>query len=126
MTVRARADAYRRGIAAEESALAFLIGRGFEILGVNVRVGRYEIDVLARDGDALVIVEVRIRSAGAMVKPLDTVNARKQSRLRTAATLLWRRRFANDPRFNRARFDCVALTRHGDGETRIEHVRAAF
>lgn len=89
-------------------------------------MGRYEIDLLARDGPVLIVVEVRARGPGALVRPLDSVDWRKRARVRAAGAQLWRARFSRDERFERMRFDCVAVTVAPDGSTRIEHVRAAF
>lgn len=123
---RARLEARDLGIRAERAAHAYLLERGFEILGANLRVGRYEIDLLACDGAVVVIVEVRARGPGSLLRPLDTVDARKRARLRSAAKRLWRDRFARDQRFDRVRFDCVAVTIDAAGGAHIEHVRAAF
>ncbi len=123
---QARVEARDLGIRAERAAQAYLLERGFEILGANLRVGRYEIDLLACDGAVVVIVEVRARGPGSLLRPLDTVDARKRARLRSAAKRLWRDRFARDQRFDRLRFDCVAVTIDDAGDAHIEHVRAAF
>lgn len=122
----ARAAARELGIRAERAAAAHLVAQGLVILGANVRVGRYEIDLLAHDGPMLVVVEVRARGPGALVRPLDSVDARKRTRLRLAGRWLWRARFQRDHRFERMRFDCIAVTLSETGEEHIEHVRAAF
>jgi putative endonuclease len=121
-----RAEARALGKRAERAARAHLVDQGFEIFGANVRVGRYEIDLLARDQSVVVVVEVRARGPGSLVRPLDTVDARKRARLRMAAKRLWLDRFARDLRFDRMRFDCVAVTLDAAGDAHIEHVRAAF
>lgn len=96
------------------------------MLGSNLRVGRFEIDVLAADGDVLVIVEVRTRGPGAFVRALDSIDARKRARLRLAGRWLWRDRYSKDARFERLRFDCIAVRFSPTGPPEIEHVRAAF
>src|SRR5690606_14695403 len=55
----------RRGSAAEESALAWLEQAGLTLLARNLRCRLGEIDLLMRDGDVLVFVEVRARGRGA-------------------------------------------------------------
>jgi putative endonuclease len=122
----ARIKAREDGIRAERAAAEHLVAQGFVILDVNVRVGRYEIDLLASDGPVLVVVEVRARGPRALVRALDTIDARKRARLRLAGKWVWRDRFANDRRFDRLRFDCVAVTFDAAGAPRLEHVRAAF
>lgn len=89
-------------------------------------MGRYEIDLLARDGSVIVVVEVRARGRGARVRALDSIDSAKRARLRRAAEWLWRDRFAKDPRLERVRFDCVAVTFDEADEPVVEYVRAAF
>ena len=103
-----------------------LAAAGLEILGLNVRVGRLELDVLARDDRVVVVVEVRARGPGAWVRPLDSVDPRKRERVRRAGERLWRERFLRDPGVDRMRFDLAAVELLPDGGTRIEIVRAAF
>ncbi|MFO0591903.1 MAG: YraN family protein [Polyangiaceae bacterium] len=120
--MKARQD----GIRAERAAVDYLIDSGLDVLASNLRVGRFEIDVLAADGSVLVIVEVRTRGPGAFVRALDSVDARKRARLRLAGRWLWRDRYAADPRFERLRFDCIAVRFSPTGAPDVEHVRAAF
>lgn len=114
------------GARAEELVAARLVAAGLEILGVNVRVGRLELDVVARDGAVIVVVEVRARGPGAWVRPLDSIDARKRERVRRAGELLWQQRFASDASIERMRFDAAAVDTSADGEARIEIVKAAF
>jgi putative endonuclease len=62
-----------------------LEGDGFHIVGCNVRVGRLELDVVARRGDLVVFCEVRTRASRDFVDPIETIDARKQARIRSAA-----------------------------------------
>lgn len=114
------------GLHAERAAASHLLRSGFTILGANVRVGRCEIDLIAREGAVVVVVEVRARGPGALVRALDTIDARKRARLRAAGQRLWRDRFAKDRSVDRVRFDCVAVAFDAAGAARVEHVRAAF
>ncbi len=91
-----------------------------------MRVGRYEIDILGRDGATIVLVEVRARRRGGWVRPLDSVSHAKQERLRRAADILWRERFAKDDSAERVRFDLIGVTMNGESVASLEHVRAAF
>lgn len=95
------------------------------VLGRNVRVGRLEIDILAVDGDAVVVIEVRTRGEGSWVGPFTSVDFRKRGRLRAAGESLWRSRFRHDLRLARMRFDLLAVSLDGP-EPVVEHVRAAF
>jgi len=114
------------GARAERAVAAHLAAAGLEILGVNVWVGRLEIDILARDGPVIAVVEVRTRGAGAWVRALDSVDARKRERVRRAGERLWRERFADDHQVDRMRFDVAGVELLPDGGARIEVVKAAF
>ncbi len=114
------------GDRAERLAEEHLRKQGLEILGRNVRAGRFEVDLVARDDNVVVIVEVRSRSPGAWVTPLGSIDAKKRARISVAAQLLWNRHFARDPSAERLRFDVVAVTFDTEDEPRVEHVRAAF
>jgi putative endonuclease len=103
-----------------------LAAAGLELFGLNVRVGRLELDVVARDGRVVVVVEVRARGPGSWVRPLDSVDPRKRERVRRAGERLWRERFRHDPSVERMRFDVAGVELSADGELRIEIVKAAF
>jgi putative endonuclease len=123
--IEERRERLARGRRAEDAAAAFVLRAGMTIVGRNVRVGRLEIDLLAIDGPAVVVFEVRTRGAGSWVGALDSVDGRKQRRLRAAGESLWRTRFKADRRLLRMRFDLLAVDLDGD-EAAVEHVRAAF
>ena len=83
-----RTDAQHSGDAAEQLVAEHLVARGWPILGRNIRVGRYELDLIAVDPGpprALVAVEVRWRASRAFGLPEETVDARKRARVRAAA-----------------------------------------
>ncbi len=114
------------GARAEDAAAQALVDAGLELLARNVRVGRLEIDLVFRDGPVIVVVEVRTRGPGAWQRALDSIDAKKRARVRTAGERLWRARYARDPGAERMRFDAVAVELLPDGEARVEHVKAAF
>jgi len=120
------AEARRRGTRAEQAVAAHLAAAGFEILETNLRVGRLELDVVARDGPVVAVIEVRTRGPGARVRALDSVDAQKRRRVRSAGESLWRTRFSRDMRVDRMRFDLAAVDLLPEGETRVEIVKAAF
>jgi len=88
-----------------------------------VRLGHGEIDLVCRDGDAVVFVEVKCRRATWGDPPAAAVSWRKQRRLTRLAQhyLKWRR--LGDVR---CRFDVVSVTLDAAGHTGIAHVRGAF
>jgi putative endonuclease len=102
---------------AEESAAAFLERRGLAMVERNYRTRLGEIDLIARDGDTLVFIEVRLRTSARYGGALGSVDARKRARI-AAAARQYLMRFRREPA---CRFDVVAL----DG-VEPEWVRGAF
>lgn len=127
-----RTDAQRAGDAAEARVVALLESGGWTILGRNVHVGRYELDIVAVDPGpptALVIVEVRWRRSRRFGLVEETVDHRKRTRIRQAAYgLLDRARLPDGAALPRLplRFDLVVVEPGGrDGEPRVRHHRSA-
>jgi putative endonuclease len=79
---------------------------GFELLGSNVYFGHLEIDLLARDGERLLVVEVRYRKPGALVGALSSIGKTKQARLVEAA----RRAFAVHTWAKTVRIDVMVVS----------------
>ena len=102
---------------AEERAAAYLANRGLAIVARNFRTRLGEIDLIARDGDTLVFVEVRKRSSGSFGGAIESVTPAKQRRIQAAANQ-YLSRLGRAPR---CRFDVVAM----DGEE-TKWLRAAF
>ena len=108
---------------AEGLAEGFLSRRGLMLVGRNYRCRRGEIDLVMRDADVLVFVEVRRRTSRAFGGGLGSVDARKRTRLVAAAEHYRMMHRIGDDR--PCRFDVVAI----DGPARsatIEWVRGAF
>src|SRR5437588_6793506 len=72
----------RRGRRGEKLASRFLRGRGYKILYRNFKDRRGgEIDIVCRDGDSLVFVEVKTRGGEEFGRPIDAVDRQKQMRV---------------------------------------------
>jgi putative endonuclease len=99
---RAEAGAAAEGIAAD-----YLARRGLAIVARNFRTRHGEIDLIARDGDTLVFVEVRMRTRADYGGAAASVTARKRERL-IAASLGYLRAIGREPP---CRFDAVLLDR---------------
>lgn len=113
----------RRGLAFEEQALELLARHGLQPLARNLRATPGEIDLALRDGDTLVLVEVRARGSERYGGAAASIDRAKQRRLaRAAAQLLPRlaQRHWNG-RLPPVRFDAVLF----DGD-KAEWVQAAF
>ena len=114
----------RLGARGEKLAARHLRRQGFKILYRNFR-GRQggEIDLVCRERDTLVFVEVKTRTREDFGRPLEAVNAQKQRRI-SLGGLAWLRLLGNpDILF---RFDVVEVTILGEQPPRIELVRNAF
>ena len=112
------------GAAAEQVAADFLRAQGLEILERNFRRRLGELDIIARDGDVLVIAEVRTRSSDQFGGASASVDFGKQTRLiRAAAQLLQQRR---ELARLRVRFDVLAVSNVGGHPTNVEWIRHAF
>ena len=105
----------------EELAVNYLIGKGYEILERNWRNIHKEIDIIAKDGTDLVIVEVKTRQTDEYGNPDVAVTKQKQWRLISAANAYV---FQNRLDIN-TRFDIISII-FKDGEPVIEHIEDAF
>ena len=111
------------GRAAEAAAARFLERRGYRILNTNFRAKGGEIDLVAQDGDALAIVEVRYRASDRYGGAAASITHAKRSRIIRAARLL----LARNPPLARlpARFDVVEVTGPAD-DLNCNLIRGAF
>jgi putative endonuclease len=103
----------------------FLEQQGFSIVAFNLRLGMLELDIVARQKNLVVVVEVRTRGAGAWTTALGSINLLKRGRIRRAGQRLWRERYQHDPSVERMRFDVASVVFDGAG-AHIEYVPAAF
>jgi len=106
-------DRMRIGLEAEQQATDFLASLGWVILARNVRSKLGELDIVARDQDVTVFVEVRARGPGAWESALESVTREKARRVVRAARWYAATRGLEGP----LRIDVVAVQ---DG--RLAHV----
>jgi len=114
-----------RGQRAEQAVAEYLEASGFSIVARNLRLGRLEIDIVARRQELIVVVEVRTRGDGAWTTALGSLDRAKQERIRRAGQRLWRQRFQRDASIERLRFDAASV-RFLEGRAEVEYVPAAF
>jgi putative endonuclease len=95
------------GARAEAMAAEFLVARGLTIVARNFRIRRGEIDLIARDGDTLVFVEVRLRRNPNFGGAGASITAAKSTRLVAAARYYLAGLTPEPP----CRFDAVLLDR---------------
>ena len=110
------------GALGEQIAVDYLIERGYQIIERNWSNGHKEIDIVAKDGDTIVIVEVKTRRSTYLVEPETAVDVFKQRNLIWAANSFVNR-FQYD---NDVRFDIISIVIDSNNEKRIEHIEDAF
>ena len=104
----------------ERVAARYLRSQGMTVLVRGYRTTQGEVDLICRDGDMVVFVEVKTRQQG---HPAEAVDHRKQRRLTLAASHFSKRhRLLDTP----GRFDVVAIVWSEGGSPTVEHVRDAF
>mgnify|MGYP001004313569 CR=1 FL=1 len=96
---------------------------GYVILERNYRCPSGEIDLIAREENVLVFVEVRTRTSEGFGTPLETIDFGKQRRIREVARHYLRER---RPCFQDVRFDVVGVLLKEGEEARVEIVPHAF
>lgn len=112
----------RHGLKSEVDAEAFLVRKGYLPIARNHACRGGELDLVMRDGETIVFVEVRRRRSGAHVGALESVTRTKRRRVVRAATDWAMRAGALD---DALRFDVVAVTPGASGPTFL-HIVDAF
>lgn len=111
----------RRG---EKMAVEYLRGQRYIILEVNYRKPYGEVDIVARDGNTLVFIEVKTRHTLVYGTPFEAVDSRKQRQISRVAQEYLQVKGLNDCP---ARFDVVAvLLDRLERPSRIDHIKNAF
>lgn len=111
-------DRLRVGRWGEEAAARYLEGRGYRLLGRNLRTRQGEIDILASKDGSLVFVEVKTRSSHTFAYPEQAVTARKQAHMLAAAEQYLQ---LNPESGETWQFDVIAVERGPDREALITH-----
>ena len=106
----------------EAAAEAYLVAKGFAVVARNYRARGGEVDLVCRDGDTVVFVEVKARGQGMRGRPEEAVTPAKRGRIvRAASQFLSERGWWDQP----CRFDVVAVESRG-GRLTASHVADAF
>ena len=113
------------GREAERVVAEYLVNDGFVLLAKNLRLGALEIDLLAKKGGLVALVEVRARGAGSFQSSLASIGPKKRATLLRAAERVWRERLSSMPDVERMRIDVAAVTFDGGAAT-IDYVPAAI
>ena len=113
----------RYGELGERAAKEHLKRHGLKFLTANFRSSRGEIDLIFRDGDCLVFVEVKTRSSEEWTRPAAAVNAERRRRL-TRAALDYLRMLRNPP--VKVRFDIVEVLLTDGAVREVRHLPNTF
>lgn len=108
------------GQTGERLAADYLEDRGIRVIDSNWRCPRGEIDLVALDGDELVIVEVKTRRSRRYGDPLEALTRAKVLRLRTLA-VLWAREHHHG--MDAVRIDAVGIILGNSAPPRIDHLK---
>ena len=120
-TQEERRESLEFGKLGEQMTAKYLTDKGYIILEHNYRRGHLEIDLIALDGDELVIVEVKSRAYDNILQPEDAVDHKK----RLALIRLANEYVKSHNRKENVRFDIVTIISNDKG-TEIKHLRNAY
>jgi len=105
----------------EEIARQYLVSKGYEIIATNWLFNHKEIDIVAKEVETLVFVEVKTRTENYWGNPEEFVSKKKQRLLISAAES-----YINEINFvGESRFDIISVLLTKD-DTIIEHFIEAF
>ncbi len=114
---------HRRGLRGEELAIKYLQSTGWRLLDHRFRMGRLEIDLVARKGHLVAFFEVKTRWGGAFGSPLQAVTwAKRREIVRVASAWVDRHGQPDDA----YRFDVIAITLTPRRRVVLDHVEDAF
>ena len=105
----------------EQLAARYLEDRGYTIVEHNYRRGHLEIDLIALDGNELVVVEVKSRSNDNILQPEEAVGHKK----RLALIRLANEYVKTHGRKENVRFDIVSIISNGK-RSEIKHIKNAY
>lgn len=107
----------RMGRWGEAAAAEYLVKQGYEILARNVRSAHGEIDIVARQGEVLVFVEVKARASGRFGHPEEAVTLRKQAHILSAAESY----LQEHPEYDAWRVDAISVEGRPGKTAEITH-----
>lgn len=112
---------HETGSVGEEMARLYLADLGYRIMDRNWRFGRDEIDIVAMDGETLVIAEVKTRSSAFFMAAETAVGKQKQRLLIRAANAYVQKKEIDAE----VRFDILSVYPNSKGK-KIHHIKDAF
>jgi putative endonuclease len=110
------------GSEGEDLAVKFLKKKGYKIIAKNQKNYVGEIDIIAKDGETVVFIEVKTRSNDSFGYPFEAVHRRKIQKLKNLALLYLKKQGEELP----VRFDVISIFCMDNGEREIKHIKDAF
>lgn len=109
------------GAYGEDLAIRFLQNKGFEVLDRNYRFGKGELDIICKDKEVLVIIEVKTRASNVHGEPYISVSFKKQRQIVQLAN-----RYIREKNIDlEVRFDVLSIVSN-NSQTTIDHIINAF
>lgn len=106
----------------EECAVKYLKQNRFKILNRNYRCSLGEIDIIAKEKDTIVFVEVKTRKSDDYTEPFESVGKKKQAKIRDLALYYLQEKDCSDCEI---RFDVLSIVIDGP-DKKVEHIKNAF
>ena len=103
----------------EDIAAEFVEKNGYEILERDWKSGHHDLDIIARDGDTLVIIEVKTRRSRLFGDPEEAINYKKRLSLLSAINHYLRSHRINVP----VRFDIISIVGMIGSTPEIDHIK---
>lgn len=105
----------------EDIAASYLKKKGYKILHRNYKTPLGEADIIAKEKNIIVFIEVKARSSDAFGQPFEAVNYRKQEKLKKIALYYLKHNKIELP----VRFDVISIISK-DGKNEVKHMAEAF
>ena len=103
----------------EEIAAAFVEKKGYEILQRDWKSGHHDLDIIAKDEDTLVIIEVKTRRNRLFGNPEEAIDYKKRLSLQSAINHFVKSNHINAP----VRFDIISIVGMIGSTPEIDHIK---
>lgn len=103
----------------EEIAAAFVEKKGYEILQRDWKSGHHDLDIIAKDEDTLVIIEVKTRRNRLFGNPEEAIDYKKRQSLQSAINHFVKSHHINAP----VRFDIISIVGMIGSTPEIDHIK---
>lgn len=109
------------GAKGEDLARSFLQEQGYSLLEKNWRTGHKEIDIICKQGEDFIFVEVKTRTSLKQGMPEESISTKKITAVTEAAQV-----YLQNKTYRDVRFDVISVHLKVDGDFEILHIKDAF